>query len=80
MKMIIFRNNPHELKGFELPEFILNKVRNTMLLNKPPEVQSPQQIIISENGEIEDQAVCKYYFINICVFICSIDIKFKIVF
>lgn len=57
MIIIIFRNNPHELKGFELPEFILNKVRSTMILNKPPNMQSPQQIIITENGEIEDQAV-----------------------
>lgn len=29
-----------------------------MILNKPPEMQSPQQIIITENGEIEEQAVC----------------------
>lgn len=57
MIIFIFRNNPHELKGFELPEFILNKVRSTMILNKPPEVQSPQQIIITENGEIEEQPV-----------------------
>jgi len=57
MIIIIFRNNPHELKGFELPEFILNKVRSTMILNKPPELQSPQQIIITENGEIEEQPV-----------------------
>lgn len=57
MVVIIFRNNPHDLKGFELPEFILNKVRSTMILNKPPDMQSPQQIIITENGEIEDQAV-----------------------
>jgi len=57
MMVIIFRNNPHELKGFELPEFILNKVRSTMILNKPPELQSPQQIIITENGEIEEQPV-----------------------
>jgi hypothetical protein len=55
--IIIFRNSPHELKGFELPEFILNKVRSTMILNKPPDMQSPQQIIITENGEIEEQAV-----------------------
>ncbi|XP_060841468.1 deoxynucleotidyltransferase terminal-interacting protein 1 [Rhopalosiphum padi] len=52
------KNNPHELKGFELPEFILNKVRSTMILNKPPEMQSHQQIIITENGEIEEQPVC----------------------
>jgi len=57
MILIISRNNPHELKGFELPEFILNKVRSTMILNKPPELQSPQQIIITENGEIEEQPV-----------------------
>lgn len=57
MIIIIFRNHPHELKGFELPEFILNKVRSTMILNKPPEIQSPQQIIITENGKIEEQAV-----------------------
>jgi len=28
-----------------------------MILNKPPELQSPQQIIITENGEIEEQPV-----------------------
>lgn len=58
-KILIFRNNPHELKGFELPEFILNKVRSTMILNKPSAIQSPQQIFITENGDIEEQAVRK---------------------
>lgn len=32
-----------------------------MILNKPPDMQSPQQIIITENGEIEEQAVWNIY-------------------
>lgn len=49
-----------------------------MLLNKPPDMmQSPQQIIITENGEIEDQAVCKYYIKHIILYyIYFIDIVF----
>jgi len=58
LNSVNYKNNPHDLKGFELPEFILNKVRSTMILNKPPDMQSPQQIIITENGEIEEQAAC----------------------
>ncbi|XP_025409953.1 deoxynucleotidyltransferase terminal-interacting protein 1 [Sipha flava] len=58
LSSVNYKNSPHELKGFELPEFILNKVRSTMILNKPPDMQSPQQIIITENGEIEEQAAC----------------------
>ncbi|XP_050532622.1 deoxynucleotidyltransferase terminal-interacting protein 1 isoform X2 [Daktulosphaira vitifoliae] len=58
LSSVNYKNNPHELKGFELPEFILNKVRSTMIIHKPDEIRSPQQIIITENGEIEEQTAC----------------------
>ncbi|XP_050428548.1 deoxynucleotidyltransferase terminal-interacting protein 1 isoform X2 [Adelges cooleyi] len=54
----LLNNGNH--KGFELPEFMLNKVRSTMILKKPADIQSPpQQIVVKmENTEIEEQTAC----------------------